>query len=1266
MIFTGSEALHVLPSDRVGILVNDLKVSVATKDAESGPISILDSITFDLPHSNMMAIMGGSGSGKTTLLNVLAQRTNVNSASLDFSGSVTYSFSESREKSRISTAYMVQEDFFMPGLTLEETLKYQAELRLGNVTRDARRELINSLLHLLELDHRRHEMVKSFTGQINLSGGEQRRVSLAIQLLSRPQVLFLDEPTTGLDTSSALTLVSVLKKLASPEIGITIILLIHQPRAEVISLFDKLCVLTRGGRLVYYGSLSESVDYFTGLEGSGAIPKVDSSQDSFAIINQIMAVLVKDTSSLKKEIESSRVTDVLVQHWRDENPSSCSLTPAEQREGFQGNLKVFKPTEPLPLYKEIYVLVRRSTVISLRDKVSLICLHGGGAIMATVVGWLFFKPDPNISGIRSITSCLYSLLEIIGFSPLTLEVSRLWTADGLQFVREYKERCISIKGYVISRRLSKLFIEDIPLALIFSLITYFMWGLRLGENYSDTGNGSFFGIYFTISLIVIISGMSLALLCFALASSFTVCLMIVNIFYQVQNSGCGYFVNASTMPVYVRWVKYFAFFWYAFGGLTSNQYTNWEGNCPFPSGSQQCLEYTGNYQLRVLGFPQNWAGSSIGYLILWMIGFNVMTVIAFYYKNYDVEIAKKRKNRIGGESEETELQDMSLNLTMDGDKENDAVKGPSIQAQNITLSVKVRSSQKIFAPKTSRVLLDNVSANFRANSVNVIMGPSGGGKTTFLNFLASRLGSSSFSSNGQIFLNECQEVSPQKLAKLSAYVTQTDNLLVPELTVRETLYYQACLRLPASYHKHIPSHLNQLMRLTGLIDCADTPIGSGSLKGISGGEKRRVSIAIQLLGRPRILFLDEPTSGLDSATSASILTLLKELALSGTTIIATLHQPSKEMFSQFDTLTLLARGGHVVYDGSCTDLPDYLNTIGHECPRNTNIADHVLDLLSLGLNETSEQLQARIDNLIHRWEVCSAFEKEKTIAGSKVEFSAIKKPDIPWFVLFKTVCSRQFVVSFRAVDVLMARIFSVVVLAVIYSLFFAPLKNGQEGISDRLGLTQSIANLYFCGLVNNLSIYPAQRDLFHQEYKDNTYGITIFHSAYFLVELPFEIIPSAFFSALIVFAIGLPRTSSMFFAVFFCSVFSMNCGEAAGIFFNSIFKHMGLVTNLLMNLFIIGIFMAGTMSLQMPEFFKAWNYINPTKYLVQICTNLGFRNQTFNCADGVCSLTSGQAVLEQYGLDADLRWLFGAFIVCMVVYRIISVAIAYVRVRWFL
>ncbi|GEQ72103.1 hypothetical protein JCM33374_g5789 [Metschnikowia sp. JCM 33374] len=1285
MTFLGSDALHVTPSERVSILVNDLTVSVDSKDAETGAISILDSLSFDLPQGNMMAIMGGSGAGKTTLLNVLAQRTSINSAHLNFSGSIDYSCPQYDEKNRISTAYMVQEDFFMPGLTLEETLKYQAELRLGSVTSDARAELIETLLQLLELDRRRHEMVKSFTGQVNLSGGEQRRVSLAIQLLSKPQVLFLDEPTTGLDTSSALTLVSVLKKLASPEIGITIILSIHQPRAEVISLFDKLCVLTRGGRLVYFGSLSESVDYFTGLEGIGAVQKVSSSHDAFAIINKIMEVSVKDTSSIEKEVESSRITDLLVHHWRAEHRSSCDLTPIEQKRHFQNNLKLFRPAEPLPLHKELYVLIRRSALISIRDRISLLSFHGGGAILAVLMGWLFFKPEPNLSGIRSITSSLYSLLEMVGFTPLMMEASRLWAADGIHFVREYKERCVSIKGFVISRRLSKLFIEDVPLALIFSVITYFMWGLRLGETYSDTGNGIYFGIYFTITLVVVICGMSLALLCFALASSFSVSLMILNICYQIQNSGCGYFVNSKTMPVYVRWIKYLAFFWYAFGGLTSNQYTDWEGKCPFPAGSKQCHEYTGNYQLRVLGFPRHWAIPAVGYLLAWMAAFNLMAMLAFYFKSYDIEMASKKKNRIGGDSDaqEVDQQYSLLTSSVSNEKEVEYFEGPSIKAKNVTLSVKVKNSQKLFSPKTSRVLLDNVTASFQANSVNVIMGPSGGGKTTFLNFLASRLGNSSFSSSGEIILNNHQEVSPSKLAKLSAYVTQVDNLLIPQLTVRETLYYQACLRLPASSHKTIPTHLNQLMRSTGLIDCADTPIGSEIIKGISGGEKRRVSIAIQLLGKPQILFLDEPTSGLDSATSASILALLKQLAQSGTTIITTLHQPSKEMFAQFDTLTLLARGGHVVYDGTTTDLPRYLISIGHDCPKSNNVADHILDLLSSCSGESNEQLQARIAYLIQSWEqnisadqrttgasddrtTIAASEDDTIVASSEIDFGRKRGPEIPWYILFKTVCMRQFVVSYRDVDIMMARLWTVVILGLIFSLFFAPLKHTQSGISNRLGLTQSIANVYFCGLVNNLSIYPSQRDLFHQEYKDKTYGVAIFHSAYFLVEIFFEIIPSAFFSTVVVFIIGLPRTSEMFFSLFLCTVFAINCGDAAGIFFNSIFTHMGLVTNLVMNMFTIGVFMAGTMSLQMPKFFRVWNYLNPTKYLVQICTNLGFRNAKFKCSRGVeCSLTSGKAVLEEYGLEADVKLSIIALVACLVIYRAVSITTSYVRVKWF-
>lgn len=1267
MNFLGSQPLYIEPLRRVSLEVEDLSVMVAAKDAEAGFTALLQNVSLSLKESNMLAIMGGSGSGKTTLLNVLAQRTNIMNKTLKFSGRVSYSYPEPTTKARINTAYMIQEDSFLPGLTLQETLSYQADLRLANTTKQARMDLVNDLLQLLQLDHRKSEIVKSFTGEIKLLGGEQRRTSLAIQLLNKPQILFLDEPTTGLDTSSALTMVSVLRKLASPEIGITIVLSIHQPRQEVAELFDNLCVLTRGGRQMYYGSLQDSVEYLFSFDGTLEIAEVKNTNQAFITLNKLMASLVKDTSTATKELQSMEKVNNLVNHWRQTHPVTCKLSQEEQKTHFLANLKTFKPQNPHKFYSQVYILVRRTVLISLRDKLSLVALHGGSACLSVIIGWLFFKPDPNLSGIRSITSSLYSMLEIIGFSPLVLELARLWTYDGVFFVKEHREHCVSVPAFVVSRRLAKLFVEDLPMVTIFSVITYFMWGLRTGESFSDSGDGSYFGIYFTICFLMGLCSMSLAMLSFALASGLPLSLAIVNVIYQIQNSGCGYFVNAKSMPVYVRWVKYIAYFWYAFGALVSNQYTNWTGNCPYPDGDARCVEYTGNYQLQVLGFPQGWTGAPIGYLVLWVLGINVLTLVALYYKNYDVEFAKKKKNRIGGtEEKENEMSHSLLLASLTNEKDDRPSELVSINVENVTLTVKVKNTPRLFSGKSQRTLLDNVSANFKSDAVNVIMGPSGGGKTTFLNFIADRLPRSSYSKNGTIYLNNHQATEPQEMGLISAYVTQIDNLLVPQLTVRETLYFQARLRLPYREHGKIPCLIDQLLRITGLADCADTLIGSESKKGVSGGEKRRVSIAIQLLSRPRILFLDEPTSGLDSATSASILALLKELASAGTTIVTTLHQPSKEMFAQFDSLLLLAKGGRVVFNGPASKLESYLSQVGHPCPTYFNIADHALDILSHNVTEDPELAKGRVEYLIKSWQEHKTLFEDCGSSGGAVDLKPTRSFGVPWYAKISAVGFRQFIVSFRASDIFFARGLTVITLGIIYALFFAPLKSTPEGISDRLGLVQSVVNLYFCGLQNNLSLYPSQRDLFHQEYRDHTYGVGTFVTTYLAVELPFELVPSAIFSALVVFAIGLPRTAGMYFAMFYSSFAAMNCGESCGIILNCIFQHMGLVTNLSSNVFMIGIFMAGTMSLQMPEFFRAWNYINPAKYIVQVGTNMGFSGQTFSCEGATCSLSTGEAVLDQYGLNADVKVLFGALAACIVVYRLLAAAALYTRVKWFI
>lgn len=157
--------------------------------------------------------------------------------------------------------------------------------------------------------------------------------------------------------------------------------------------------------------------------------------------------------------------------------------------------------------------------------------------------------------------------------------------------------------------------------------------------------------------------------------------------------------------------------------------------------------------------------------------------------------------------------------------------------------------------------------------------------------------------------------------KFQAYVTQED-VLLGTLTVRETITYSAHLRLPSSFtREEVKSIVEGTIMEMGLLDCADRSIGNWHLRGISGGEKKRVSIALEILTRPRILFLDEPTSGLDSASAFFVIQTLRSIARDGRTVVSSVHQPSSEVFALFDDLFLLS-GGETVYFGEAKTAVD--------------------------------------------------------------------------------------------------------------------------------------------------------------------------------------------------------------------------------------------------------------------------------------------------------------------------------------------------------
>jgi ABC-type multidrug transport system ATPase subunit len=179
--------------------------------------------------------------------------------------------------------------------------------------------------------------------------------------------------------------------------------------------------------------------------------------------------------------------------------------------------------------------------------------------------------------------------------------------------------------------------------------------------------------------------------------------------------------------------------------------------------------------------------------------------------------------------------------------------------------------------------------------------------------------------------------------KLFAYVAQED-ALHESSTPREALRFSAKLRLPrTTTDEEIERLVDTKLNALGLDAAADTIIGGGFKKGISGGEKRRVSIGVELVASPSIIFLDEPTSGLDSYAAAQVMQLLDAVAKTGNTVLFTIHQPSSKIFSSFDKLILLNKG-QIMHQGSVTNIAEEFSIAGYPMPNNYNPADWVIDV----------------------------------------------------------------------------------------------------------------------------------------------------------------------------------------------------------------------------------------------------------------------------------------------------------------------------------
>ena len=267
----------------------------------------------------------------------------------------------------------------------------------------------------------------------------------------------------------------------------------------------------------------------------------------------------------------------------------------------------------------------------------------------------------------------------------------------------------------------------------------------------------------------------------------------------------------------------------------------------------------------------------------------------------------------------------------------DVVEPINLVFQNLFYTVEDKVESKIQKKEVKKIILNNLTGYFCHGRLTAIMGPSGAGKTSLMEIISGQ--SKSGIVTGNLFLNgNLSDINAIK--KRAGFVFQ-DDVILNTMTVKEALYMSALLRLPENIsNEEKMNRVNEMISILHLENCKDTIVGDSLTKGISGGERKRLSVGMEMIINPSIIFLDEPTSGLDTYTAYSLISNLKDLTTTGRTVVSTIHQPSSEILQLFDDLILLNHG-KIVYQGEVNNLVPYFSNIGYKCPEYTNPSDYI-------------------------------------------------------------------------------------------------------------------------------------------------------------------------------------------------------------------------------------------------------------------------------------------------------------------------------------
>ncbi|MCD9641747.1 transcription factor [Datura stramonium] len=1150
-------------------------------------ITILKDVSGVIKPSRMTLLLGPPSSGKTTLLLALAGKLD---PTLKVTGNVTYNGHELHEFVPQKTAvYISQHDLHIGEMTVRETLEFSARCQgLGpryemldelsrrekaanikpdpdidiymkaSVTKGQEANVVTDyVLKILGLDVCADTMVGDEMLR-GISGGQKKRVTTGEMLVGPSKALFMDEISTGLDSSTTFSIVNCLRHSVQLLKGTAVISLL-QPAPETYNLFDDIILLS-DGYIVYQGPREAVLDFFESMgfkcpERKGVadfLQEVTSKKDQqqyWAKRNESYRfVTSKEFSEAYQSFHvGKKLADELATPYDKSKSHPAALSNKKYGIGTKQLLKVCAERE--------FLLMKRNSFVYIFKLFQL-------AVMALITMTVFFHTKmhrDNMDDGGMYAGALFFVVVMImfnGMAEINLTILKLPIFFKQRDLLFYPSWAYALPTWIL-----KIPITFIEVGL-WTFLTYYVMGFDPNVSRQGKKKTMASGLFRFIGAAGRTMGVAGTFGAFALVLQFAL---------------CGFVLSRADVKKWWIWGYWISPLMYSVNAILVNEFDgkNWKHIAP--NGA----EPLGAAVVRARGFFPDayWYWIGIGALIGFIIIFNLCYSIGLAYLNP----FGKPQAMISEDNENAENVQLIEGSETEGQNKKKGMVLPfephSITFDDVVYSVDMPQEIKDQGATEDRlVLLKGVSGAFRPGVLTALMGVSGAGKTTLMDVLAGRKTGGYI--DGSIKISGYPK-KQETFARISGYCEQND-IHSPYVTVYESLVYSAWLRLPQDVDKNKRKmFVEEVMELVELTPLRSALVGLPGVNGLSTEQRKRLTIAVELVANPSIIFMDEPTSGLDARAAAIVMRAVRNTVDTGRTVVCTIHQPSIDIFETFDEVSLLTfqdneanilfplflchgivkvntalqlflmkRGGQEIYVGPLGRYSCHLIKYFESIPGVSKIKDAYNPATwMLEVTAASQEMLLGVD-------FADLYKKSDLYKRNKALIAELSTPrpgtkdlhfESQFSQPFWTQCMaclwKQHLSYWRNPAYTAVRFIFTVFLALVFGTLFWDLGTKVSRSQDLFNAMGSMyAATLFLGVQNSSSVQPVvavERTVFYRERAAGMYSALPYAFGQVVIEIPYVFVQAAFYGIIVYAMIGFEWTISKFFWYFFIMYFTL-------------------------------------------------------------------------------------------------------------------------------